>query len=544
MKEKNNKYRNIVIGPPGTGKTTFLKNKVDAIIKEGKAQPNEIGYFSFTVKAAEEIRNRVARESWSENELKKMYPYFCTLHSLAYKCLRLEPHEIMDELDYEELSDQTGRKFVNKMKKGNGIDISMPTAQSQYQDIINLAYAKYPNDKDRLQKIFREVKLPDFGARNTIMQMDRDLSNFKRDRHKLEYVDYFNNFLECKNPPKLKYLFIDEAQDLSAHQWMVVDMIQTISQPIETYIAGDDDQAIFRWAGADIEHFINMAKSDENQIIPLTQSYRVPKSVHTLATKMAQSITNRIDKQYNPRDDEGERKVLNFRPLNKTLENGEWLILCRTHEIVKQVCGALDKFGWLYKVYGNSVVNDKIIEAIVSWTRLQKGEKVSGARVDTIYSFMDSTRIKRGHGTFKGSHTEMYSIDDLINKFGLREHIKEDLFTKTLDWYDVLNAKGIRKRIKYLRAVRRNKLKLDDKPRIEVSTIHASKGGERDNVMLLTDLSYGPYKSSRDTQQGRDDELRVFYVGATRAKKQLVIVHTTEAQFEFEPIFFHERQAS
>ena len=85
---------------------------------------------------------------------------------------------------------------------------------------------------------------------------------------------------------------------------------------------------------------------------------------------------------------------------------------------------------------------------------------------------------------------------------------------------------------------------LDDKPRIEVSTIHASKGGERDNVMLLTDLSYGPYKSSQDTLQGRDDEARVFYVGATRAKKKLVIVHTTEAQFEYEPIFFHERQAS
>jgi len=537
-------HRNIVIGPPGTGKTTFLKNKVDEIIKAGKAQPNEIGYFSFTVKAAEEIRNRVANEEWSDDELKKMYPYFCTLHSLAYKCLRLEAHEIMDELDYDELSDMTGRKFVNKMKKGNGIDFSMPTAQSQYQDTINLAYAKYPNDKDRLPRIFKEVKLSDYGARSTILQMDKDLTNFKRDRHKLEYVDYFNSFLKMKNPPALKYLFIDEAQDLSAHQWMVVDMIQQVSKPIETYVAGDDDQAIFRWAGADIEHFINMANDKNNTLMPLTQSYRIPVSVHTLATKMAQSISNRIDKSYMPREEEGERKVLFFRPLNKTLEEGEWLILCRTHEIVKQVCESLDRYGWLYKCYGKSVVNDKIIEAIYSWTSLQRGKKISGQRVSVLYTFMDNTRIKRGHGKFKGSQASQYSMDDLINNYGLREHIKEDLFTKTLDWYDVLNAKGIKKKIIYLRQVMRDGHKLDEKPRIEVSTIHASKGGERDNVMLLTDLSYGPYKSSRDSQQGRDDELRVFYVGATRAKKKLVIIHTTEAQYEFEPIFFHEKQAS
>jgi len=82
--------RNIVIGPPGTGKTTFLKDKVDKLINGGHCQPNEIGYFSFTVKAAEEIRDRVTKEEWSEAELKKMYPYFCTLHSLAYKRLQLQ----------------------------------------------------------------------------------------------------------------------------------------------------------------------------------------------------------------------------------------------------------------------------------------------------------------------------------------------------------------------------------------------------------------------------------------------------------------------
>ena len=50
------------------------------------------------------------------------------------------------------------------------------------------------------------------------------------------------------------------------HQWRVVDMIQEIAAPIETYVAGDDDQAIFRWAGADIEHFIAMANDDNNTI--------------------------------------------------------------------------------------------------------------------------------------------------------------------------------------------------------------------------------------------------------------------------------------
>jgi superfamily I DNA/RNA helicase len=113
-----------------------------------------------------------------------------------------------------------------------------------------------------------------------------------------------------------------------------------------------------------------------------------------------------------------------------------------------------------------------------------------------------------------------------------------------MKWYDVLNAKGLRKRINYLRAIMREGNKLDATPRIEVSTIHASKGGERDNVMLLTDLSYGPYKSSTEPQQGRDDEARVFYVGMTSAKKKLSIVRRTEAQFEYEPIFFHERRSA
>ena len=542
-------HRHIVIGPPGTGKTTYLKNKVQELIKSGACTSQQIGYFSFTVKAAEEIRDRVMdKEELSKEQMKIMFPYFSTLHSLAYRRLQLQQSQIMDDNDYAELSRLTGHEYVNKMRKGNGVDISMPTAKSGYQDIINLAYAKYPDEDDRLHKVFRETTLNNYGARNMIEQMDLDLRKFKEVRDKYEYVDYFVNFIKRKNAPQLKYLFVDEAQDLSAQQWQVVDMLQKESGALETYVAGDDDQAIFRWAGADIEHFIRMAKDENNTIIPLTQSYRIPVSVHTLATKLAQSISQRIPKEYKPRDEEGMRKVLNIRPLNKGLVEGEWLILCRTHEIVKQISESLEAYGWLYKRYGSSVISFRYIEAIRAWTRLQKGESISGVDCDTIYHHMDSTRIKRNYGVFKGQHEGMYDLDTLINKYGLREDIKlsstRTASVKDITWYDMLNGKGLRKRIPYLRSIMRSGNKLDAIPRIEVSTIHASKGGERDNVMLITDLSYGPYKSSTETQQGKDDEARVFYVGATRAKKELHIVHRTEGQYEYEPIFFYERQAS
>jgi superfamily I DNA/RNA helicase len=543
-------HRNIVIGPPGTGKTTYLKNKVQELLKSGACRSQEIGYFSFTVKAAEEIRDRIVadfEEKYTAETVKIAFPYFSTLHSLAYKRLRLRPDQIMDESDYEVLSKLTSHEYVNKMRKGNGVDISMPTAKSEYQDIINLAYAKYPDDDDRLIKVFKERMLNHYGARKTIEQMDADLAKFKLDRDKFEYVDFFTHFIKQKSAPQLKYLFIDEAQDLSAQQWQVVDMLQKESGALETYVAGDDDQAIFRWAGADIEHFIQMAGDNRNTIIELKQSYRIPKSVHSIATKLAQSISKRIPKEYKPRDEEGVRKVLNIRPFKTLLHDGEWLILCRTHEIVKNVCETLEMYGFLYKRYGHSVVNFKYIEAIRAWTRLQKGEKVSGVDCETLYNYMDSTRIKRNYGVFKGQPEGFYNIDDLINEHGLREHIliKKDMHNvKNIAWFDILNAKGFLKRIAYLRSIMRSGFKLESKPRIEVSTIHASKGGERQKVMLLTDLSMGPYKSYRESIQGRDDEARVFYVGATRAKEELYVIHRVDMQHEYEPIFHYDRKAS
>ena len=64
--------------------------------------------------------------------------------------------------------------------------------------------------------------------------------------------------------------------------------------------------------------------------------------------------------------------------------------------------------------------------------------------------------------------------------------------------------------------------KLDKSTNIEISTIHATKGREADNVIILPDMTYTTYKGML---KDPDNEHRVFYVAATRAKQNLYI-HT------------------
>ena len=78
---------------------------------------------------------------------------------------------------------------------------------------------------------------------------------------------------------------------------------------------------------------------------------------------------------------------------------------------------------------------------------------------------------------------------------------------------------------RHKRVARRRRIWLRRVPAyIRITTIHAAKGGEADNVMLLTDMSQ---RSKEALDNEPDDEHRVFYVGATHAKQALHIIDPT-----------------
>ena len=105
----------------------------------------------------------------------------------------------------------------------------------------------------------------------------------------------------------------------------------------------------------------------------------------------------------------------------------------------------------------------------------------------------------------------LYDIEMLKQNYGLNVNS---------EWYKVFDDAG-EMRINYLRKMRANGEQLNKPPRIQLSTIHAAKGGESQNVVLLTDLT----QTTMNTyERNPDDENRLFYVGATRTKENLHIV--------------------
>ena len=487
--------RTIVLGPPGTGKTTTLLNKVDDYLKQ--TDPDKIGYFAFTQKAAHEARDRAMKQfNLEEDDL----PYFRTLHSLAFRKLGLKKDQVMQKRHYKDLGSKlgfpVGYAVYQEDHDGTGCTFG---SDSEYLRIIQLAQLK--NITIEQQYDLKE-HVQDLSFSN-LRIISNELKRYKKEYSLIDYNDMILDFTKSDKSPKFDVVFIDEAQDLSLMQW---EMARSIWKKTEdSFIAGDDDQAIYKWAGADVDSFIAL----KGQYLPLTQSYRIPAKVHNLAMNIINKIKNRIDKTWEPKVNQGNLQR-HFDIESIDMSTGDWLVLSRTRHMLNDIEESLYRKGLYYSNRYKRSNEQDLHEAATAWENALKGQPLSYKQVINISKFMGPKHwhAKKIQGMAKGS---FYDIDQLINDYGLQ--------VKTV-WYEAFDNAGQTK-VDYLRKMRRNGEKLNEKPRIELSTIHAAKGGEATNVVLLTDLTEN---TMRSYEKNPDDENRLFYVGATRTKENLHIV--------------------
>ena len=285
--------KTIILGPPGTGKTTTLLNLVDQFIQQG-IRPRQIGYFSFTRKAAREAANRAAEKFGldADEDLEN----FRTLHSFAFKRLGMTKEKIMTAEDYREFGKMVGVPI--KTGKNSEEDGTF-NSDNEYLTIMNTARVKR---MDLLEYYDSRQNILDI-ERDTLYLLSEELKRYKKEKGLKDFTDLLEDFIAQENKPSFEALFIDEAQDLSLIQWEMVRSMWVNAK--KTYIAGDDDQAIFKWAGADVDHFIAL-KEEVNDIKVLDQSYRIPGGpIHELSQKIINKVQNRFDKDYKPRAQHG-----------------------------------------------------------------------------------------------------------------------------------------------------------------------------------------------------------------------------------------------
>ena len=480
----------VVLGPPGTGKTTSLLSIMEQELADGTAA-DRIAYVTFTRKGVQEAKDRaMGKFSLTNDDL----PWFRTIHSLAFKQMGYKKGQVIGGPMFTELGKRLGVSFTGGVYSDEGMISGLGTGD-KLVFLESLARVTGRGLRAIWEESDHNMDWQELAA------FARSYRIFKSHKGLVDFTDILEAFIDNLFTPTIEVLIIDEAQDLSHLQWACVAALAKDCRVV--YVAGDDDQAIYRWAGADVEAFIAL----EGETRVLDQSFRIGQAVHAVASSVVRRIRHRKDKPFRPRDAQGSAPwVSNLDELDLT--QGTWLLLARNSYMLGKLEEHCLWAGVNFDSPSRRTTKNMLLRAVMTWERLRKGERLTLDEVMTTSKYFQDKRWAKGLRNLD-SHM-LLGIDDL-RQMGLKSQGI---------WHESLDAFPPQER-DYFISLRMRGEKLLGPARIKIATVHAVKGGQADNVLLMTDISMSAYNSM---VQDADDELRVMYVGMTRARENLFLM--------------------
>jgi len=393
-------------------------------------------------------------------------------------------------------------------------------------------------------------------------------TQFKQETETVDFTDLIELALKKldRAPGNPEVIFVDEAQDFTNLQLALIRSWAVTMQYM--VLVGDDDQALYTWAGVSSDALINPPIADDKKRV-LKQSYRVPIAILEHATRMIQRVSIREPKEYMPRIDRKTQQ-----PAQGLVRDsaGTWQT---PEEIVDDVeskirdgksCMILASCSYMLKPT-QAVLMDRGIpfenryrRARRDWNPLLRIEAKDG-RIDalsmlsaffgagqdasywTVQQFLTwaqflrtgDTGLRRKVGkvgietlkkAVESKEQGLYTVREVIGQI-LTESAVERALARDTQWF-LDNLKAARKvdRLDYMIKVHRNNGAdaLEDPPQLTIGTIHSVKGAEAQVVYLHPDLSWQAdcEMQNQGTTDGRDAIFRMFYVGMTRASEELV----------------------
>jgi DNA helicase II / ATP-dependent DNA helicase PcrA len=291
----------LIIAGAGSGKTRTLTHRVAYLIKEKKIHPQSILAVTFTNKAANEMKERIAKllgTSGNEHVIwKSNLPTVGTFHAICAKILRREidkmgykkSFNIIDDHDQLVLMKKVVKKLEIDPKQFNPLGILNQISKaknelidagqyienigSYYEEVVAKAYKEY-------QMQLKENNALDFD--DLIMMVAKIFQKFPEILEKYQRI--------------FKYILVDEYQDTNHAQYVLVNLLAKAHRNL--CVVGDDWQSIYGWRQADIRNILNFEKDyPEAKVVNLEQNYRSTQVILDAAYSVISKNVDRTDKK-------------------------------------------------------------------------------------------------------------------------------------------------------------------------------------------------------------------------------------------------------
>lgn len=491
----------VLLGPPGTGKTTRIISSIEEDLQI--FSPEQIALVSFTKKAVAEARHRVCEKfGRKEHEFK----YFQTIHSLCYRQLGANRNDLMSRENFSELGDVLGYVLTAYISQEDGA-LVLPDQDKGAKLLFLDNYARVKQIS--LRAAWKEL---DIGIPwSEVERFSSTYAKYKKRCGKLDFTDLLGKYIAEGAPlADVRVAYIDEGQDLSRLQWRV--LAKCFEGVEKVVIAGDDDQSIFKWSGADLDCFLELG--GEKKILAV--SHRLPAKVHAKAVTITNRIRHRFKKEFKPREEIGTVSYVSSFDMARIDPNEPTLILVRNVYLLKKVYEHLSEKGYSFSGRDGfaSIMTDHV-KAIIFWESLRKGEALTLEQAKVVYEHLRVGDILSRGGKAKLNDVEsvehLFSWEVLNGLYGLKQ---------MPIWHKALEGISEEKRQYYIGLLRKG-VKLTSETKVHANTIHGVKGGEADHVIIISDMSRKTYE---EMMKDPCSEHRVAYVAVTRAKKKLTIV--------------------
>ena len=560
-----------LFGGPGSGKTTALLDRVEDLFENEDIDMGDILVVSYTRAAAAEVRERLAERM--DIHPKSLQGNVCTMHAKAYDLLNLSRGDVVNESDkkefceefgieYEDEYQSAGRRTARSTALGNKIISTSQWLQRTDRQVVDwydvpfqwdVEAVRLPPDIDP-NALSGNKYTPTWSSdddRLDVPEAIRAWRAYKGEHELVGFADMLERVAQRSLVPNVDHLVIDEFQDITTLQYKVFEEWRPHMKRI--LIAGDDDQVVYAWQGADPNLLLD---ADVNEDVILPNSYRLPSRILEVVNREIRHIDKRQEKDLNPRKDGGivETRVnpsmLDVVRMVRGIANDDTeetvMVLFRARY---QMFEFIDEFipeGIPFSVMTDQRMwTDRFTGYVEAIEALDRGEGIPADTARQVADMLDDAAFGMKE------RSELFdAIDEEIEEHGEDVRIDPSFIREYAMFLpDPLSAAEMTRKItsfqrKSMQAYFANgQSESIDSHRIRVGTIHSAKGREADHVFVATDLTEKvveqmsvitdpdvvpideEFTATTDPVPIlTDNERRVFYVGMSRARERLVVL--------------------